>query len=321
MSRCSSLRSDEWSPSPEQLVVFSGMRNIAHGYAVTIHKSQGATVDRTYVLADPLMNRNASYVALTRHRDGVQVYTDRQTFADRNQLDRSLSRAPSKDLARDYAAAEIERHAVRFTSLADQVRSLRHQWHEVASVAATIQDVSTTASQLSDARTILAKAAGRVYADPSQALERLAADSRAPERLSVGQAAAYGRLNGRAATRFRQPDLAHQTATAYVPALRNALENCHEAGRAAARAQALASTIGESLPKLREQLVQLSRTIQRVEKAMRGPENAIEVIVREVGLPAARLAVSALPRALHLPVELAIQAVERVLDLGLGLGR
>ncbi len=31
----------------------------AHGYAVTIHKSQGATVDRTYVLADPMMNRNA----------------------------------------------------------------------------------------------------------------------------------------------------------------------------------------------------------------------------------------------------------------------
>jgi ATP-dependent exoDNAse (exonuclease V) alpha subunit len=57
--------------------------HIAHGYAVTIHKSQGATVDRTYVLADPLMNRNASYVALTRQREGVQVYTDRATFADR----------------------------------------------------------------------------------------------------------------------------------------------------------------------------------------------------------------------------------------------
>jgi hypothetical protein len=108
---------------------------IAHGYAVTIHKSQGATVDRTYVLADPLMNRNASYVALTRHRDGVQVYTDRQTFADRDQLDRSLSRAPSKDLARDYAAAAIERHAARLAPLADQVRSLRGQSQEIAGAA------------------------------------------------------------------------------------------------------------------------------------------------------------------------------------------
>src|SRR5262249_7377019 len=85
--------------------------HIAHGYAVTIHKSQGATVDRTYVLADPMMNRNASYVALTRHRHGVQVYTDRETFADREHVDRALSRAPSKDLARDYGVAALERHA------------------------------------------------------------------------------------------------------------------------------------------------------------------------------------------------------------------
>jgi hypothetical protein len=80
-------------------------------------------VDRTYVLADPMMNRNASYVALTRHREGVQVYTGRATFADREQLDRSLSHARSKDLARDYAAAAIERHAARLAPLADQART------------------------------------------------------------------------------------------------------------------------------------------------------------------------------------------------------
>ena len=131
----------------------------------------------------------------------------------RDHLDRFLSRAPSKDLARDYAAAAIERRAARLAPLADQVRSLRGQSQEIASVAATIQDVGTTASQLSDARAALAKAAARVYANPSQALERLAADSRAPERLWVGQTAAYGQLNGRAPTRFRQPDLAHQAAT------------------------------------------------------------------------------------------------------------
>src|SRR5260370_8922870 len=130
------------------------------------------------------MNRNASYVALTRHREGDQVYPDRQTFADRDQLDRSLSRAPSKDLARDYAAAAIERHAARLAPLADQVRSLRGQSQEIAGVARRIQDVSTTASQLSDPPAALAKAAARVYANPSQPLERLTADSQAPQRLS-----------------------------------------------------------------------------------------------------------------------------------------
>jgi len=106
-----------------------------------------------------------------------------------------------------------------------------------------------------------------------------------------------------------------------VRSLRPALDDYREAGRAAAQAQRVASTIGESLPKLREQLGQISRAIQRVEQAMKGPEKAIEGIVREVGLQGARLALSALPRALHLPVEVALRAVERVLDLGLGLGR
>ncbi|HXO26740.1 MAG TPA: hypothetical protein VOA80_05320 [Thermoanaerobaculia bacterium] len=47
-------------------------------------------------------------MALTRHREVAHVYTDRQTFADRDPLDGSLSRTPSKELARDYAAAAIE---------------------------------------------------------------------------------------------------------------------------------------------------------------------------------------------------------------------
>ncbi|HEV3459966.1 MAG TPA: AAA family ATPase [Thermoanaerobaculia bacterium] len=295
--------------------------HIAHGYAVTIHKSQGATVDRTYVLADPMMNRNASYVALTRHREGVHVYTDRATFVDREQLDRSLSRAPAKDLARDYAAAAIERHAARLAPLADQARSLNHEWQEIARVAATVENASTTARQVGEAHGRLVREAARVYRDPPQAIERLTADPRALERLSAGEAATYGQLKGRGATLFRQPDLTRQAAENAVRSLRPALDDYHEAGRAAAQAQRVASSIGESLPKLREQLGQLSRTIQRVEQAMKGPEKAIEAIVHEVGLQGARLALSALPRAFHLPVELAIRAVERVLDLSLGLGR
>ena len=47
---------------------------VDHGYAATIHKSQGVTVDRTHVLATPGMDRHAAYVALSRHRDGVQLH-------------------------------------------------------------------------------------------------------------------------------------------------------------------------------------------------------------------------------------------------------
>lgn len=53
---------------------------IDHGYATTIHKSQGVTVDRVKVLASSLFDRHLSYVALTRHRDGVQLYAGADDF-------------------------------------------------------------------------------------------------------------------------------------------------------------------------------------------------------------------------------------------------
>lgn len=48
--------------------------SLDHGYAVTIHKSQGATVDRAYVLASRSMDRHLAYVAMTRHREALGVY-------------------------------------------------------------------------------------------------------------------------------------------------------------------------------------------------------------------------------------------------------
>jgi ATP-dependent exoDNAse (exonuclease V) alpha subunit len=45
--------------------------HIDHGYAATIQKSQGVTVDCTHVLATPGLDRHATYVALSRHREGV----------------------------------------------------------------------------------------------------------------------------------------------------------------------------------------------------------------------------------------------------------
>lgn len=56
---------------------------VDHGYATTIHKTQGATVDRAYVLASPTMDRHLTYVAMTRHRDEVTVYAGQDDFADR----------------------------------------------------------------------------------------------------------------------------------------------------------------------------------------------------------------------------------------------
>ncbi|WP_166016381.1 Ti-type conjugative transfer relaxase TraA [Chelativorans multitrophicus] len=58
-------------------------QSIDHGYATTIHKTQGATVDRAYVLASGTMDRHLTYVAMTRHRDGAQLYAGQDEFSDR----------------------------------------------------------------------------------------------------------------------------------------------------------------------------------------------------------------------------------------------
>ena len=45
-----------------------------HGYAGTIYKGQGRTLDQTYVLHAPAMSAASSYVALSRHRERVAVF-------------------------------------------------------------------------------------------------------------------------------------------------------------------------------------------------------------------------------------------------------
>ncbi|WFU07508.1 Ti-type conjugative transfer relaxase TraA (plasmid) [Rhizobium sp. CB3171] len=59
---------------------------IDHGYATTIHKNQGATVDRAYVLASGTMDRHLTYVAMTRHRDRAQLYAAQDEFTNAGRL-------------------------------------------------------------------------------------------------------------------------------------------------------------------------------------------------------------------------------------------
>ncbi len=76
--------------------------HLDHGYAATIHKAQGVTVDRVHVLATPGLDRHATYVALSRHRDSVELHYGRDDFADDARLARVLSRERAKDMAGDY---------------------------------------------------------------------------------------------------------------------------------------------------------------------------------------------------------------------------
>jgi Ti-type conjugative transfer relaxase TraA len=86
--------------------------NIDHGYAATVHKSQGVTVDRVHVLATPGLDRHAAYVALSRHRHTVDLHYGRDDFADQEKLVRGLSRERRKDMASDYTRAFADRRQI-----------------------------------------------------------------------------------------------------------------------------------------------------------------------------------------------------------------
>jgi Ti-type conjugative transfer relaxase TraA len=96
---------------------------IDHGYAATIHKAQGMTVDRTHVLATPGLDAHGSYVALSRHRDGMDLHYGRDDFADENRLVRTLSRDRAKDMATDYEPAQdyAERRGITFRERVERV--------------------------------------------------------------------------------------------------------------------------------------------------------------------------------------------------------
>ncbi len=93
---------------------FKDYNRVDHGYAATIHKAQGMTVDRAHVLATPGLDAHSSYVALSRHSDGMELHYGRDDFANSDRLTRTLSRNRAKDMASDYEERDpAQRYAER----------------------------------------------------------------------------------------------------------------------------------------------------------------------------------------------------------------
>ncbi len=103
-----------------QVVVESRFyNNVDHGYATTIHKSQGATVDRVKVLASLSLDRHLTYVAMTRHREDLHVYYGTRSFDKAGGLVAVLSAKNAKDTTLDYATDPFYRAALRFAQTRD----------------------------------------------------------------------------------------------------------------------------------------------------------------------------------------------------------
>lgn len=79
--------------------------NFDHGYAMTVHKAQGVTVDRAYVLVGAMHDRELSYVSMSRAREPTRLYIDRQNRSIETTLARTaerMSTSHQKDTSQDY---------------------------------------------------------------------------------------------------------------------------------------------------------------------------------------------------------------------------
>ena len=126
---------------------------IDHGYAVTVHKSQGATVDRAFVLASSGMDRHLTYVAMTRHREQATLYAGRGDFGNHKEMAWRLARNRTNETTLAFAErrgidtlkdwidngrALLNRAQARFEQAAARIgerlglggRSLRQELHE-----------------------------------------------------------------------------------------------------------------------------------------------------------------------------------------------
>jgi ATP-dependent exoDNAse (exonuclease V) alpha subunit len=97
---------------------------IAHGYAATIHKTQGVTADRAFVLASEYMRRQEVHVGMTRHRERADIYSGADKFKTVDDLIKHVSRDGAKDTTLDYTGRAERAEQAPTHSLRSAVRDI-----------------------------------------------------------------------------------------------------------------------------------------------------------------------------------------------------
>jgi Ti-type conjugative transfer relaxase TraA len=100
--------------APERLVSFVAGHDhtkgefdrFRHGYAGTIYKGQGRTLDQTYLYHSEHWRSATSYVALTRHRENVTLFVATETAQHLGQLARQMARVDDCRAASQFHAQE-----------------------------------------------------------------------------------------------------------------------------------------------------------------------------------------------------------------------
>ena len=105
-------------------------------YVPLSKRTQGATLDQTYVCHSSLWKNSAAYVALTRHRDNVEIFASRETVRGMEKVRAGEAQTAAKDLevmARGLGRAENKRAATAYRI--DNDAAVRAELESVATLA------------------------------------------------------------------------------------------------------------------------------------------------------------------------------------------
>ena len=140
---------------------------IDYAYAITITKSQGKTYDNTIVVANPIMDAKNTYVAMTRHRENVDLFYRNSDFKDVKSLMSSLSKYYQKDLVQDFSGGnnQYRERVQEYTELSlERISVLK----DINKGEATWEDYS----KINERRTEIGREIARDYSNHKLYLEQ-----------------------------------------------------------------------------------------------------------------------------------------------------
>jgi len=110
---------------------YNGLR---HGYAATVYKAQGATLDHVYVLHGNTTNQSTNYVALTRQTKSLSLYVSKNETATQKDLIWQMGRATGKGTSLHF---DTQRNIDRRQ---EDKPFLAHLKHGVEDLLTTVKD-------------------------------------------------------------------------------------------------------------------------------------------------------------------------------------
>lgn len=157
--------------SGEQITIPKTYQFIEHGYALTVHKSQGMTVDNASILIDSTYwDRHLAFVAMTRHREKLNIYANTTIHLDLESLTRTLSRTSTKDNVIDWPLDFAMRAGFESDSLIGRAikciskttDTIKDKWNYVVNYEAYLnaQDIKTKFAERHALRSVAQQVAG-----------------------------------------------------------------------------------------------------------------------------------------------------------------